>query len=135
MIVGLDFDSTITTNSYPKVGTDLGAVPWLIEAQARGAQFVLFTMRDGQELADAAKYLIDRGVRLLGVNTNPTQWQWTNSPKAYCHFYIDDRNLGIPKNGPDVDWSRVGPLLLDAVAHYRPEKDLLDAKRYVGGQA
>lgn len=138
MIIGLDFDSTIVTNEYPEVGSDLGSIPYLLHAQRLGAEFILFTMRDGAELRDAANYLIDRGVRLLGVNVNPTQWQFTMSPKAYCHMYIDDRNIMIPTlDGENVDWSVVGPCLVDAVKErYRIEpgaSDLVDATRYIEG--
>ena len=32
----------------------------------------------------------------FGVNENPTQHEWTSSPKVYGHIYIDDAALGAP---------------------------------------
>lgn len=120
MIIGLDFDGTITTNAYPDVGADLGAFPWLLEAQEKGARFILFTMRDGPELEAAADYLIGNGVKLMGANVNPTQWSWTMSPKPYCHLYVDDNSLGAPiREDRALDWSVAGPLLIDAVDNWQ----------------
>lgn len=124
MIVGLDFDGTIVEHLYPSIGEDLGAFPWLKQAAAIGARFVLFTMRDGAELQAAAKYIRDNGVDLLALNTNPSQSWWTQSPKAYCHLYVDDAGLGIPLSSHAapgrsfVDWDKAGPLLIERVADW-----------------
>ena len=69
-------------------------------------------MRSGKELKDAVNYLESHGVKLHGINSNPTQESWTSSPKAYCHVYIDDAAYGCPlihKKGqrPYVDWSNI----------------------------
>ena len=70
-------------------------------------------MRSDETLKDAITYLTGYGIKLYGVNTNPTQKEWTNSPKAYCQLYIDDAALGCPLIYPDagrrpfVDWSEV----------------------------
>ena len=34
--------------------------------------------------------------RAFGVNENPTQHTWTESPKPYAHMYIDDAAFGCP---------------------------------------
>ena len=51
---------------------------------------------------------------LFGVNQNPTQQEWTQSPKAYAQVYIDDAALGAPLcNGldeterPYINWDAV----------------------------
>ena len=122
MIIGLDFDGTIANHEYPEIGEDLGAFPYLHQAQAEGVEFILFTMRDGAELKAARDYMTSHGIALLACNVNPTQHMWTMSPKAYCHLYVDDNGLGIPlKDGdprPAVDWAVAGPLLLDAVRRW-----------------
>lgn len=122
MIIGLDIDGTVFSHEYPKLGEDLGAFPWLLQAQKKGALFIIFTMRDGKELQEAASALImDEGLAVIGRNVNPDQNKWTMSPKAYCHLYIDDNGLGMPLLGEDscypraVDWDRAGPMLIDAV--------------------
>ena len=69
-------------------------------------------MRSGEKLQEAVDYINSQGVDLYGVNKNPTQTNWTDSPKAYGHLYIDDAALGcplvVPSVGrPFVDWSGV----------------------------
>jgi hypothetical protein len=118
-IVGLDFDGTVLTHAYPDLGDDISAFYWLREAQKMGAEFILFTMRDGHELRLAFECCASRGIDLFGVNENPEQHTWTISPKPYCHLYIDDMALGCPLEYPErggrpyVDWAIAGPLLLD----------------------
>jgi hypothetical protein len=59
-------------------------------------------------------------IPLYGIQSNPTQKQWTDSPKAYAHLYIDDSALGIPlkyesgESRPYVDWEEVEKLLIEA---------------------
>ena len=54
---------------------------------------------------------------MFGINENPTQKRWTNSPKVYTHMYIDDAALGCPlkmdlnlSDRPFVDWEIVSTL-------------------------
>lgn len=74
-------------------------------------------MRSGRELDAAVKHMEDNGIKLYGVNENPTQKDWTQSPKAYGHLYIDDAALGCPlrtREGierPFVDWHVVDMML------------------------
>lgn len=109
----VDFDGTCTTHEYPRIGRDIGAVPVLRKLVERGDRLVLFTMRSGKELQDAAQWFADNGLPLYGINTNPDQLSWTSSPKPYAHCYIDDAAFGcpliIPGEGerPYVDWAEV----------------------------
>ena len=109
-IIGIDFDGTVVTHEYPRVGRDIGAVPVLKRLVDSGNKLILFTMRDSRNgtLQDAINWFKENGIELYGVNTNPTQADWTDSPKAHCNFYIDDAALGIPKN---FDW-KTGSFLL-----------------------
>ena len=54
-----------------------------------------------------------------GIQKNPTQESWTNSPKAYGHLIIDDTALGAPliynpaiSDRYFIDWKGVRELLL-----------------------
>lgn len=113
--VAVDFDGTCVTHEYPIVGRDIGAAPWL-QKIAESAKIILFTMRSGDKLKDAVKWFEQNGIELYGVNTNPTQHQWTDSPKAYANLYIDDAALGCPLKFDDktsryyVDWDVAGPM-------------------------
>ena len=115
-IIAVDFDGTCVEHRYPEVGADVPvAVKVLKELADVGHQLILYTMRDKAELTAAVEWFKKHDIPLYGVNTNPTQLQWTSSPKAYARVYIDDAALGCPiiydseKYGvrPIVDWIEV----------------------------
>lgn len=117
MIIAVDFDGTIVTHEYPKVGRDIGAIPVLKRLIDEGHKLILYTMRSACELDEAQCYIHSFGIHLFGVNENPTQAHWTSSPKAYANLYIDDAALGIPLINPMngersyVDWEKVEKML------------------------
>lgn len=111
-VIAIDFDGTCVTHEYPKVGKDIGAVPVIKKLVKYGHSIVLFTMRHDDGLKVTVQWFADNDIPLYGVNVNPTQHEWTNSPKAYANVYIDDAALGCPLVYPDegrpyVDWTRV----------------------------
>lgn len=119
MIIAIDFDGTCVAHEYPEIGRDIGAVPVLKEMIKEGHQLILFTMRGGECLLKAVQWFSDNDIELYGVNTNPTQSEWTDSPKAYAEMYIDDAALNIPlvrmaKTGERdyVDWAEVRKILI-----------------------
>jgi hypothetical protein len=66
----------------------------------------------------AKAWFAQKGIPLYGVNTNPTQFRWTKSKKAYANLYIDDAALGIPLKmrpskckRPYVNWKEVRVML------------------------
>jgi len=117
LIIAVDFDRTCVTHEYPLIGRSIGAESVLNDLVAEGTKLVLWTMRSGEELAAAVRWFEERGIPLHGVNENPDQKSWTNSPKAYAHAYIDDAALGVPlcDGSPDerpyVDWDKVRDML------------------------
>lgn len=117
MIIAIDFDGTVVTHEYPKVGKDIGAVPVLKKLLENGHHLILFTMRSPKAyLEDAIRWFYDNNIPLYSINTNPTQLRWTTSPKALAELYIDDAGLGIPLCYPDgerpyVDWIEVEKML------------------------
>lgn len=118
--IAVDFDGTIVEHKYPKVGSPVpGAIHWMKKFQEAGAKLILWTMRDKEELEDAVKYCKENGVEFYGVNENPGQSSWTNSPKAYAKVYIDDAAFGCPlvetDDRPMVDWDQVGPAVLKMI--------------------
>lgn len=128
MTILVDFDGTCVTHNHPVVGKEIGAAPVLKELVAHGHQLILFTMRGSGEISmekfgrdglnDALIWFEGHEIPLYGVQTNPTQHHWTNSPKAHGHLIIDDICLGIPllhtkDDAPFVDWVRVIDLLTD----------------------
>lgn len=136
MIIGIDFDGTCVTHEFPKIGKDIAAVPILKKLIEKGHQLILFTMRSDKKevltdhyeihsvadhyLTHAVNWFKDNGIPLYGIQKNPTQHTWTDSPKAYCQLYIDDAALGCPlkydmnvSDRPFVDWNKVEALLYD----------------------
>ena len=141
-IIGIDFDGTVVTHMYPEVGKDIGAVPVLKRLVDCGNKLILFTMRDSQNgtLQDAIKWFKENGIKLYGVNTNPSQASWTDSPKAHCNIYIDDAGLATPtkydaENGREyVDWSKVEQILDRKFGAFDKDKDNNEANelRHMG---
>ncbi len=133
MYICVDFDGSVVTHEFPKVGKDIGAVPVLKKLIENGHQLILFTMRSDIDnvshkgvtipnnlLTDAVNWFKDNGIELYGINTNPTQSSWTSSPKAYGNLFIDDAALGCPlkideslSNRPFVDWVKVEEMLIN----------------------
>jgi len=128
MYIGVDFDGTIVDhNRHGMLGTPVpGAIKWMKKWLELDARLILFTMRaDNSEyfnrpvLTEAVDYLNNNGISLFGVNTNPTQSEWTSSPKVWAHVYIDDIAFGCPLIHPEgfvtacVDWSIVGPSVVE----------------------
>ena len=104
-----------------------------MELVKKGHNLILFTMRSDRRikniwgtseelyLSDAVKWFEDRGIPLYGIQENPTQKEWTDSPKAYAQVYIDDAAIGCPLVFPEnteaderpyVDWNRVREMLI-----------------------
>lgn len=120
MDICIDFDGTCVEHDYPLVGADVpNAIPVLKELVRNGHRLILWTMRGDRDerpddpwstgLTDAINWFKERNIPLYGIQSNPNQWEWTASPKAYAHIYIDNAALGCPLHyfadkRPYVDW-------------------------------
>ena len=107
----VDFDGTCTTHDYPRIGKDIGAVPVLKKLVGNGHKLIIFTMRSGDTLANAVNWFKSNDIPLYGIQTNPTQKNWTSSPKAYGHVYLDDAAAFAPlkeditiSSRPFINW-------------------------------
>lgn len=131
MTINVDFDGTCVSHEFPRVGNDIGSVPVLKRLVKEGHKLILFTMRsdkkdrkpssdpnitnvDGQFLTEAVDWFTENGILLYGIQTNPDQKLWTDSPKSYAELMIDDTALGCPlrydpliSKRPFVDWEAV----------------------------
>ena len=119
--IAIDFDGTCVTHAYPNVGREIGAAPWLKRLTKDGHQLILFTMRGGKYLDAAVRWFNAHEIPLYGINVNPTQHLWTNSPKAYAEIYVDDAAVCTPLvrpvgKRPYIDWDRMGPAIYDRLA-------------------
>ena len=117
--IAIDFDGTVVTHAYPEIGEDTGAVPVLKELSGNGCRLILYSMRHGKLLDQAAEWFRQNGIPLYAVNENPGQKRWTSSPKVHADLYIDDSALGCPikfEDGikrPFVNWVKVRQRLVE----------------------
>jgi len=119
-IIALDFDGTLVTHEYPYIGIELPNMLNVIKKlQAKGHQFILFTMRSGETLDQAVQWCTERNIKFFGINENPQQAEWSASRKVYAQHYIDDAAIGVPLvyppggKRPYVDWVKIEPILED----------------------
>jgi hypothetical protein len=102
LIFAIDFDGTCVKHRFPDVGEDVPNAEKVIKRIVEsGHKVILWTMRSNNDkhpeaLNNAVRWFVDKGILLSGINNNPTQKSWTNSPKAYANYYIDDAALGCP---------------------------------------
>lgn len=124
VVIGLDFDGTVVKHAYPKVGETLPkCVEYLQEIVSYGGLIVLNTMRGSDTIQDAINWFEKNRIKLYGVNKNPTQLSWTDSPKPNANIYIDDAAYGCPVTASGyVNWSIVGPDILNLVKKYYNKK-------------
>jgi hypothetical protein len=118
IILYLDFDGTVVTFDYPRIGTD---VPHALRVLGRlikkGVYIILNTQRAEMEdnsLTEAREYLIKNGINIDACNMKKVLpvWELPLGKK----IYIDDIATGIPlmrdKNGiMMVDWLKVEKIL------------------------
>ena len=98
MIIAVDFDGTIVTHEFPKIGKE---IPFSIDTLKRiqlshEHQLILWTVRDGESLEEAVEFCRSRGLEFYAVNNNyPEETKKTHEPrKLKADLFIDDRNLG-----------------------------------------
>jgi len=98
MIIAVDFDGTIVTHEYPRIGKD---IPFAIETlkKLQSEHFfrlILWTVREGELLQEAVDYCRARGLEFYAVNSNyPEESTEKTAPrKLAVDLFIDDRNLG-----------------------------------------
>lgn len=108
-IIGIDFDGTCVTDLFPYVGNNIGAASVLRKLADKNL-LILYTVRDGKYLQDAVDWFRYNHINLYSVNYNPEPV--SSSPKVYCDYYIDDRNIGTPLTDKGyVDWDKMLVLL------------------------
>lgn len=122
MKIGIDFDGTCVTHEYPHIGKEIGAADVLKKLVDAGHQLILVTMRgQGSGLEEAVDWFERNGIPLYGINKDPDQGSWTDSPKAYAQLYIDDAGIGTPltlnesfSDRPFVNWQVIDQWLEQA---------------------
>lgn len=97
MKIAVDFDGTIVTHQYPKIGKPLPfAFETLLSLQKKGHLLILWTYRSGNYLEEAVEYCKKNGLEFYAVNKSFPEEEFSQkrSPKPDVDLFIDDRNVG-----------------------------------------
>lgn len=101
MIIAVDFDGTLCKECWPEIGRpNTVLIHWLFQQKRAGAELILWTMREGDDLQEAVDWCKDRGLVFDAVNDNLDRMKqkYRNNPrKIYADVYIDDRNKLVEK--------------------------------------
>lgn len=96
LIYAVDFDGTLCENAWPGIGKENKTlIRFLKREQAKGAELILWTMREGKYLDDALRWCMERGLTFAAINDNLLRLKtmYGNNPrKVYADVYIDDHN-------------------------------------------
>ena len=104
MVIAVDFDGTLVTHEYPRIGKPIPfAIQTLIKLQQEDHhQIILWTVREGDLLQEALDYCKSKGLEFYAVNSNYPEEkpEERENRKVVADIYIDDRNLcGLPEWG------------------------------------
>lgn len=98
MVIAVDFDGTIVTHEYPKIGKEIPfAIQTLKMLYEERHQLILWSVREGDLLEEAVAWCAERGLTFYAVNKNypeETPDHKDYSRKLKAEIFIDDRNLG-----------------------------------------
>ena len=99
MIIAVDFDGTILSHEYPKIGKEIPFATQTLKMLAKdGHRLILWTVREGRLLEEAVKWCNERGVDFYAVNKDYPEEELDNnnhySRKLKADIWIDDRNVG-----------------------------------------
>ncbi|MCK9168308.1 MAG: hypothetical protein M0O94_07065 [Bacteroidales bacterium] len=97
MKIAVDFDGTIVTHHYPRIGKPLPfAFETLRALQEKGHLLILWTYRSGVLLEEAIAYCKANGIEFYAINKSFPEEEFTEtrSPKPDADLFIDDRNVG-----------------------------------------
>lgn len=94
-IIAVDFDGTLCTNKWPKIGKpNEDLIMYLRQQRRNGSKIILWTNRVEERLNEAVAWCKKFGLIFDAVNDNLQDVIDTfgfNSRKVFAHEYIDDR--------------------------------------------
>lgn len=96
-IYAVDFDNTLSIGEYkfPDTGKpNIPLIAYLIDRQKEGDRIILWSCREGDDLAVAVAWCRNLGLTFDAVNDNDSKMKeaWGNNPrKVFADYYIDDR--------------------------------------------
>lgn len=104
--IAVDFDGTIVTHEYPKIGVELPFATATLKMLIRDHhRLILWTVREGQLLQEAVDWCKERGVEFWAINKDYPEEELDQnnySRKIKADYFIDDRGIGgLP------DWGEI----------------------------
>ena len=99
MILAIDFDGTLCTNLFPKIGEPIEPViKWCKERKEAGDKLILWTCRNNERLQEAVEWCNGQGLEFDAVNENLEEiikLYGGDTRKIQADKYVDDKNLSI----------------------------------------
>lgn len=100
LIIAVDFDGTLCTDAYPKIGIPVWkTINYCKRQKEMGAIIILWTCREGEKLEEAVGWCKFLGLEFDYVNEpaeiHQKQFGNTYTRKIYADQYIDDKALNI----------------------------------------
>ena len=94
-IIAIDFDGTLCTNAFPKIGEPKQSViDAILREQKNGVNVILWTCRVGERLIEAVKFCNRAGIIFDAVNENVPAWIefcGGDTRKVFADEYWDDK--------------------------------------------
>ena len=115
--IAVDFDGTIVTHEYPKIGKEIPFATDTLKMLAKdNHRLILWTVREGKLLQEAIDWCKERGVEFWAVNKDyPEEIPKYNehfSRKIKADYFIDDRNIGgLP------DWGQIYQMITQHISY------------------
>lgn len=122
--IAVDFDGTIVTHEYPKIGKEIPFATDTLKMLAKdNHRLILWTVREGELLQEAIDWCKKRGVEFWAINKDYPEESADNnqnfSRKLKADYFIDDRGIGgLP------DWGEIYQIISTKTSY----RDLLRNK-------
>ena len=127
--IAVDFDGTIVTHEYPRIGTEIPFATETLKMLAKdNHRLILWSVREGELLQQAVDWCKERGVEFWAVNKDyPEEEKDKNehySRKLKADYFIDDRNIGgLP------DWGEIYQMISQHKSYRQVVKESLGASQ------
>ena len=129
-IIAIDFDGTLCSNAYPKIGKPNRELIKLLKYHKAYSKdkYILYTCRTGKLLDEAVEWCKNQGLYFNAVNENIPEVldNWRNddgtvdeSRKITYTVLIDDRNLFMSSvNDNQTDYKEVNKILYELLEYH-----------------
>jgi hypothetical protein len=106
MIIAVDFDGTLHTGHWPKIGAPAPyAASIMKRLKADGHYLIVWTCREGRQQTDMVNWLLEKGIPFDRINEHKpasVELYGYSSHKVYAHLYIDDKQIGGLPTWPEI---------------------------------